>query len=453
MRAADGRRVLTVSQTNALVNGLLGEHLGDIWIEGEVSNFRAYPSGHLYFALKDDGSQIQAVCFKGAAARLRFELEDGLLVTAHGRVEVYVPSGKYQVILDTIEPKGLGVLQKAFEQLKRKLEKEGLFAPERKRPLPTLPATVGVVTSPAGAAIHDMLRTLRLHRARVKVILFPAQVQGEGAAAQIAEGIAALSARPDVDVLIVGRGGGSAEDLWPFNEEVVARAIAASRAPVVSGVGHETDFTIADFVADVRAATPTAAAQLVAKGWGELDQRLDDLADSLVEAAQQVTLDKEQSLDELVRHRAFDLMLVRLAELRHAVERGLAAIERSLRVTLAAYAAALAEASGSLGRLSPVLRVLRQKSALEGLSAALDRHLETVVHSRRDRLGRAVAGLDALSPLASLGRGYSICLAGDGRIVSRVGQTAPGERVTIRVSDGRIVTSVESTEREETGGH
>ena len=193
---------------------MLGEFFSDVWIEGEISNFKAYPSGHLYFGLKDTESQIQAVCFRQSARRLKFEPEDGLLVIGHGRLEVYAPTGKYQIVLDTIEPKGLGALQKAFEQLKKKLEAEGLFAAERKRALPVLPRVVGIVTSPAGAAIHDMLRTLRLHKAHLKVLLFPAQVQGEGAAEQIAEGIKTLSSREDVDVIIAGRGGGSIEDLW-----------------------------------------------------------------------------------------------------------------------------------------------------------------------------------------------------------------------------------------------
>jgi exodeoxyribonuclease VII large subunit len=424
---------------------MLGEYFSDVWIEGEISNFKAYPSGHLYFALKDEGSQLQAVCFRHSAQRLKFELEDGLQVIAHGRLEVYQPNGKYQVILDTIEPKGLGALQKAFEQLKRKLEKEGLFAPERKRPLPLLPRTVGIVTSPSGAAIHDMLRTLRLHKAKVKVLLFPAQVQGEGAAGQIAEGVAVLCAQPEIDVIIVGRGGGSIEDLWPFNEEVVARAIAASRVPVISGVGHETDFTIADFVADIRAATPTAAAQLVANPWEELETRLSDTAGKLLEAVEQVLFEKQQAVDELARHRAFELMAAHLAELGHRVERMAGAAEGAARARLRDAVAALTALDRSLNSLNPVARILRRKVALQALAARLEKPTLALLSRQNVRLGQAGARLDALSPLASLGRGYSICLKPDGSIVSRIGQVEAGEGVRLRVSDGGIDCRVERT--------
>jgi len=424
---------------------MLGQYFSDVWIEGEVSNFKAYPSGHLYFALKDEGSQLQAVCFRHSAQRLKFALEDGMLVVGHGRLEVYQPNGKYQVILDTIEPKGLGALQKAFEQLKRKLEKEGLFALERKRPLPALPRTVGIVTSPAGAAIHDMLRTLRLHKAQVKVVLFPAQVQGEGAAGQIAEGVAALSDRPEVDVIIVGRGGGSIEDLWSFNEEVVARAIAAARVPVISGVGHETDFTIADFVADTRAATPTAAAQLVARTWEELDARLGDLTAQMLEAAEQVLFEKQQAVDELVRHRVFDLMAARMAELHHRTERLVTAAEVALRSTLRAATAALAALDLRLSRQNPVARVLRRKVALQVLADRLEKPALALLARQNVRLEQSAARLDALSPLASLGRGYSICLKTDGSVVSRAGQVGVGDDVRLRVSDGSIGCRVTRT--------
>jgi exodeoxyribonuclease VII large subunit len=452
MEAAAARKVLTVSQVNALVAGMLGEYFSDVWVEGEISNFRAYASGHLYFALKDEGSQLQAVCFRHSAQRLKFRLEDGLQVVAHGRLEVYQLTGKYQIILDTIEPKGLGALQKAFEQLKRKLEKEGLFAPERKRPLPSLPCTVGIVTSPSGAAIHDMLRTLRLHKARLNVILYPAQVQGEGAAEQIAEGVAVLCARPEVDVIIVGRGGGSIEDLWPFNEEVVARAIASSRVPVISGVGHETDFTIADFVADVRAATPTAAAQLVAKTWEELEVRLRDLAAQLLEAAEQVLFEKQQAIDELARHRAFELMAGHLAELDHRVERLMGTAESLARSSLGNAKALLADLNLRLNRQNPVARVLRQKLALQTLADRLDKPGLALISRYSVRLGQAGARLDALSPLASLGRGYSICLKPDGTVVSRTGQVETGEGVRLRVSDGGIDCRVERVTETSSGG-
>jgi exodeoxyribonuclease VII large subunit len=349
--------------------------------------------------------------------------------------------------------KGLGALQKAFEQLKVKLDKEGLFAPERKRPLPTLPRTVGIVTSPSGAAIHDMLRTFRLHKAHVNVVLYPAQVQGEGAAEQIAEGVAVLCARSDVDVIIVGRGGGSIEDLWPFNEEVVAKAIAAARVPVISGVGHETDFTIADFVADVRAATPTAAAQLVAKPWEDVEVRLRDLTGQLLEAAEQVLFQKQQAIEQMVRHRVFDLMAARLAELHHRVERLLGAAEGAARGVLRGATATLAVLDLGLSRQNPVGRVLRRKVTLQALADRLEKPAVALLSRQNVRLERSAARLDALSPLASLGRGYSICLKPDGSIVSKTVQVAAGDRVRLRVSDGSIDCRVERAGRTDAGGY
>jgi exodeoxyribonuclease VII large subunit len=443
---------------------MLGEFFSDVWIEGEISNFKAYPSGHLYFGLKDTESQIQAVCFRQSARRLKFEPEDGLLVIGHGRLEVYAPTGKYQIVLDTIEPKGLGALQKAFEQLKKKLEAEGLFAAERKRALPVLPRVVGIVTSPAGAAIHDMLRTLRLHKAHLKVLLFPAQVQGEGAAEQIAEGIKTLSSREDVDVIIAGRGGGSIEDLWAFNEEIVARAIAASRVPVISGVGHEVDFTIADFVADVRAATPTAAAQLVAQGWEELEGRLDDHVRELVETLQEFLFSREQALEALAGHRCFDMLAVRVAEARHRVERFISTAGAGTRNRLADVLAACNRLAERLNAQNPVTRILRHRVLLHRLAARMetaargrprqarerfrlaagriDRPVRVLVQQRAQSLAAAAASLDALSPLASLNRGYSICRKPDGAIVSRVRQVAAGDDVSVRVSDGSIQARV-----------
>jgi exodeoxyribonuclease VII large subunit len=298
-----------------------------------------------------------------------------------------------------------------------------------------------------------MLRTLRLHKAYVKVVLFPAQVQGEGAAEQIAEGITTLCARPDIDLLIVGRGGGSIEDLWPFNEEVVARAICASRVPVVSGIGHETDFTIADFVSDVRAATPTAAAQLVAEAWEELETRLSDLAAQMLDNLQQVLFEKEQTVDALARHRAFELMAARLAELGHKVERMTSTVERMMRAKLSDAVAALTGLDERLNRQNPVARVLRRKVALQTLAARLEKPVIALLSRQGSRLGQAGAGLDALSPLASLGRGYSICLKPDGSVVSRTGQVLVGEDVRLRVSDGSIDCRVERTGKTDTGGY
>jgi exodeoxyribonuclease VII large subunit len=401
---------------------MLHEHFPDIWLEGEVSNFKAYSSGHLYFTLRDESSQISAVCFRSSAQALRFELKDGMQVVGHGRVELYVPTGRYQVILEYMEPKGKGALQEAFEQLKKRLVEEGLFAEERKKPIPVLPGTVAVVTSPSGAVIHDILRTLRLHDARVQVLVYPVAVQGEDAAKQIAGALQDLNAREDVDVIIVARGGGSLEDLWAFNEEVVARAIARSRIPVISGVGHETDFTISDFAADVRAATPTAAAQLIAQGRKEFLQRLKAGVDGVIDAAQEFVFNQEQRLDELIRHRAFDVLRFGLAEQQSRVSRLASRIEGLVRDF----------------RHRTDLRV---RSTVERLTQRVDRQVRT----GRTGWQTAAAKLDTLSPLASLSRGYAICQKADGGVVTRVRQVMPGEDVSLRVTDGALECRV--TER------
>lgn len=417
---------------------MLAEYFSDIWVSGEISGLRAYPSGHLYFGLKDKESQVDCVCFRSAAESLKFKLGDGLEVVAHGRVEVYVPRGKYQLVLDRFEPRGLGALQKAFEQLKEKLEKEGLFRAERKKPLPGLVRVLGIVTSPAGAAIQDMLKTLWLHRARMRVVLYPAQVQGEGAAGQIAEGIGTLAERGDVEAIIIGRGGGSLEDLWPFNEEIVARAVAGSRVPVVSGVGHETDFTIADFVADVRTATPTAAAQLVARGWEEFEARLRDSGRHLVEGVEQQLLDREQVLTELVRHRAFELVRHRLDQARHRAERLLFRAGGLVNSELAGHRERMSRAANRLAQQHPKAVLLRHRARLAGAAGRLSRLCELGLARVQARLEKAGGQLDALSPLASLSRGYSVCRRSDGSLLRSVRQVKVGEQVEVRVSDGGL---------------
>src|SRR3990170_5310628 len=261
----EARRVLTVSQLTSEIRAVLESTLGEIWVEGEISNCRLWNTGHLYFTMKDGGSQIRAVMFRSAVRSLKFKPEDGLHVVARGRVSVYEPKGEYQLVCDQMEPRGLGALQLAFEQLKKRLQAEGLFDAARKRPLPALPRKIGVVTSLDGAAIRDIINVLRRRYANAHLVIRPTRVQGEGAALEIARALKAIGRVPGVDVVIVGRGGGSIEDLWAFNEEVVARAIALMPVPVISAVGHETDVTIADFVADLRAPTPSAAAEIVVK--------------------------------------------------------------------------------------------------------------------------------------------------------------------------------------------
>ncbi|MBI4348072.1 MAG: exodeoxyribonuclease VII large subunit, partial [Elusimicrobia bacterium] len=275
MNVAEARKALSVSQLTGLIYSSLEQSFPDVWVEGEVSDPRTFPSGHTYFTLKDEQSQLSAVLFKGDGGPMKFKLEHGLVILARGRVSMYRPRGQLQFIASLIQPKAAGALELAFQQLKAKLEKEGLFAPERKRPIPAFPERIGIVTSLQGAAIRDMLSVLRRRFDGLHIRIYPVPVQGEGAAPRIAEAIDDFCRLlPDTDVLLVGRGGGSLEDLWAFNEEAVARAIARATIPVISCVGHETDFTIADFVADLRAPTPSAAAELVVKNKAEVLEHL-----------------------------------------------------------------------------------------------------------------------------------------------------------------------------------
>jgi exodeoxyribonuclease VII large subunit len=278
--------IFTISELTSSIRDLLESQYADVWVTGEVSNFRNPSAKHYYFSLKDDASQLHAVIF-GGRQKLSFDIEDGLELICHGRITVYNVRGEYQIVIDYCEPKGKGALQLAFEQLKKKLEAEGLFAKERKRPLPYLPRKIGVITSPTGAAIRDIIHVLTRRFPTIEILLIPVRVQGEGAAAEIAQAIAQMNELSDVDVMIVGRGGGSLEDLWAFNEEVVARAIFASRIPVISAVGHEIDFTIADFVADVRAPTPSAAAEIVVPKKEDLELHISDLKRQLLLAIKQ----------------------------------------------------------------------------------------------------------------------------------------------------------------------
>src|ERR671925_61165 len=286
------RTILTVSEVSERIKVVLEDTFFDIWVEGEISNLRTPSSGHTYLTLKDEHSQLRAVLFKMQRRYLRFDPKDGMLVIARGRISLYEPRGEYQLVIDYLEPKGLGALQMAFEQLKARLAQAGLFDPARKRPLPILPRCIGIVTSPTGAVIRDMLQILRRRFANLHVCIYPVRVQGDGAAEEIARAIEALNGNPGIEVIIVARGGGSLEDLWAFNEESVARAIYQSRMPVISAVGHEIDFTIADFVADVRAPTPSAAAELVVAAKDEFCGRIDRLTGRL----QRATLHRLEAL-------------------------------------------------------------------------------------------------------------------------------------------------------------
>ncbi len=399
-------KVLSIGELTRAVRGLLESAFTPVWVEGEVSNLARPASGHVYLTLKDDTAPLKAVVYRGVALRMRFDLRDGLRVIARGRLSVYEPRGEYQLQIEEIQPKGIGPLELAFRQLKEKLSVLGLFEPRRKRPLPRFPRRVALLTSPTGSAVRDVLEILSRRWPSAEVWVCPVRVQGDGAAAEIAEGLRRLNAvgPPDappgrrIDVVIVARGGGSLEDLWPFNEEAVAHAIFRSRIPVVSGVGHEDDLTIADLVADVRALTPSEAAERVVPdraevlGWlGELEGRLRTLLLRGVQSAR-------ERLADLADRRCFRAPLDRLREEERRLD------ERGERLA---------------------------RAARQWLAA------------RRERLGSLAGRLEALSPLNVLARGYSVTRNEIGAVVRDAEQVRPGERVVVRLQRGRVVGRVE----------
>ncbi len=393
----DPSPILSVSRLIALLKDVVEENFVQVWVEGEISNVSAPASGHLYFTLKDQNAQLRIVMFRSQGRLLTFRPETGMQVICSGRVSVYAQRGEVQLVAETLEPRGAGSLQVAFEQLKAKLSAEGLFDASRKRSLPAFPGTIGIVTSATGAAIHDMLNVLRRRSAGVRVLLYPVRVQGDGAAREIAEGIGVFNRHGEADVLIVGRGGGSLEDLWAFNEEIVARAIHASGIPVISAVGHEVDFTIADFVADLRAPTPSAAAELVVKNRLELEGHLDHL-------------------------------LLRLA-----------AQMRSRTGMLQERVAGLAS------RLrSPRRELNRMGQRQQDLQRRLLRAMAGRLREEEGRVSALAGRLDALSPLRTLERGYAIVFKEDtGTAVRDAADLAPGDGLRLRFARGQAFARVE----------
>ncbi len=420
------RAVLTVSELTAQLRAVLEERFPAVWVEGEISNYRLYGSGHAYFTLKDADSQLRCVLFRNRGRRIKFEPADGLHVMAFGSVEVYAQRGEYQLVVELLEPKGLGALQLAFEQLKARLQGEGLFDQARKRDLPRFPKKIGLVTSPSGAAIRDMLRVIGRRFGELHIVIAGCRVQGAGAAEEIAQAMRDLNALGDVDVIIVGRGGGSLEDLWAFNEEAVARAIVASKAPVISAVGHEVDFTIADFVADLRAPTPSAAAELVVREKQAVVDALAELRSRLEHAAARPLRDLDRRVDETTTR----LRRGMHAEWRHAAH----------RVELGAAA---------LRSASPVARVANGRHRLERLDARMRSETRHALAQAQHRLRSAVGRLDSLSPLAVLGRGYSLTRTPTGEIVRSARQVSAGDDVRVLLHQGTLECRVAATKEQD----
>ena len=439
------RAVLTVSDLTARLREVIEERFPAVWVEGEISNFRLYASGHAYFTLKDAGAQLPAALFRTRVRRLRFEPRDGMHVLAFGSIEVYAQRGGYQLIVELLEPRGVGALQLAFEQLKARLEAEGLFAATRKRPLPTFPRRIGIVTSPDGAALRDILRVLGRRFRGLSIVIAPAKVQGEGAAAEIAQALADLNTLGDVDVIICGRGGGSLEDLWAFNEEAVARAIASSKAPTVSAVGHEVDVTIADFVADLRAPTPSAAAELVVREQQVVADHVTDLEDRLVRAMRRCVAQARDRVDTLARRRVLTDPARPLRELERRVDDARARLRRAMTVTARRVAHRVELASTALRAASPFVRVKEDRRRLEAARLAVGNAMDRGVVEARHRLGLSAGRLNSLSPLAVLGRGYSLTRLPSGVIVRRADQVAAGAGVRVVLHEGSLDCRVEAT--------
>ena len=406
------RRPLTVSQLTNSIRVALESRFVSVWVEGEISNFKDHSSGHWYFTLKDENAQLRAKCFRSTNTRIRFRPANGLKVRARGKLSVYAPRGEYELVVDALDPVGAGALRIAFEQLRDRLQKEGLFAKELKRPLPVFPRRVGVVTSPTGAAIRDILNVISRRTRTVHVLFSPAKVQGDSAGPDIARAIRwinlyherALREGRDadlVDVLIVGRGGGSTEDLWAFNQEEVARAIRNSAIPVISAVGHETDFTIADFAADLRAATPSAAAEIVAAREDQICSTLDHMGRQIVRLARFQIVNLRTRVQEQALSHAFDEVKSRLAKAR---------------------------------------------ARLDAATNACDAVIDEKVQDGRERLALAAASLDALSPLGVLQRGYAIAQDASGKLVRDAGSVSVGDEVTVRLAKGKLGTRIERIE-------
>jgi len=437
-------RIFVVSDLLKAARLTLESRFTDVRVEGEVSGMRRSGNGHIYFALKDAEASLDCVLFSREAKALKFSLEEGMAVRCRGRLTIYEARGKFQMTVDKVEPTGAGALALAFEQLKQRLGAEGLFDPGRKRPLPFLPRRIGVVTSASGAVIRDIVRVAH-RRFPVPILLAATPVQGEGAALGIAAGIRKLEAIADVDVIIVARGGGSLEDLWAFNEEAVARAIHACRVPVISAVGHETDFTIADFVADLRASTPSAAAEHAVPVREDLVAELALLrrrgGRALAETARRARHELERARARLGDPRR--LLNERRQRLDDQVERG----RRVLARRLAAARADLRAVEVRLHRAHPHRRIAEQRHALAAMRHRLEAALQPALARRRHAIEAACGKLEALSPVRVLERGFSLTQREDGHVVTSAGDVRPGERITVRVHDGGIDATVEETRK------
>ena len=436
-QTAPSKRIVTVSELTGLLRASIEEQFSDIWLEGEISNLRAPGSGHVYCTLKDKTSQIRAVLFRSSAVRLRFALQEGMQVIVRGRLTVYEPRGEYQIVLDTVEPKGIGALQLAFEQLKERLAAEGLFDQGKKKSIPAFPLTVGIVTSLTGAAIQDILVVLRRRWPTLHILIAPVQVQGESAGRQIAEALIGLNELGSVDVIIVGRGGGSSEDLWSFNEEIVVRAIAASHVPVVSAVGHEVDMTLADFVSDFRAPTPSAAAEVVVPVLAEIVERLRELKVRTGQVMLRRCDSERQRLDASIR--GVTDVRFRLQEASQRTDDMVDRLREMVQQLLTSWRERVYEVQRDLSDLNPILAIKQGLATIPQFSKRLEGQMGVIMAQHHHRVHATLAQINTLSPLAILGRGYSILhMVPTGQVLHRAKDVGVGQELEAQLASGRL---------------
>jgi len=446
------RTIWSVSDLTGRIRDLLAGEFTDIFVEGEVSNAHAAQSGHLYFTLKDNNAQIRCVCFRTQLARMKFRPEDGLHVTVRGSISVYEARGEYQFYVQHVEPVGLGALQLAFEQLKKRLEAEGIFDPERKKSLPVLPQCVGLITSQRGAAVRDVVQILQRRFPNLHVVLYPVRVQGEGAAGEIVQAIHYFDRKQLADVLILARGGGSLEDLWAFNEEPVARAIVACAIPIITGIGHETDFTIADFAADIRASTPSAAAEMVVRTRQEFDGHLCDLRDKIAQLLRYRVLQASHKLRELDLHRAARRLEDMLRRRRQHTDELAAQLAGALRGRVQTLQRRLELALSRLAAVDFRARLRAATVRLDRRTAELEVRANRVLVGKGQLLEKLLVQLEERSPLRLLERGYAICYDARGNVVQSADQVALGERIRVQLARGRLGAEVTDKEKHRESG-
>ncbi|CBG89195.1 exodeoxyribonuclease VII large subunit [Citrobacter rodentium] len=442
MLSSPNSTIFTVSRLNQTVRLLLEQEMGQVWISGEISNFSQPASGHWYFTLKDDAAQVRCAMFRNSNRRVTFRPQHGQQVLVRASITLYEPRGDYQIIVESMQPAGEGLLQQKYEQLKAKLQAEGLFDQQHKQPLPSPAHCVGVITSKTGAALHDILQVLKRRDPSLPVIIYPTAVQGDDAPGQIVRAIELANRRSECDVLIVGRGGGSLEDLWSFNDERVARAIFASRIPVVSAVGHETDVTIADFVGDLRAPTPSAAAEMVSRNQQELLRQIQSVQQRLGMAMDYFLASRHRRFTQLHHRLQQQHPQLRLARQQTALDRLRqrlnVAIDSQLKRTNQRQLRLLQR----LNHHHPQPRIHRAQSRIQQLEYRLAENIRARLSATRERFGNAVTHLEAVSPLSTLARGYSVSTATDGKILKKVNQVKAGDVMTTRLADGWVESEV-----------